>query len=128
MNAECLEQLAALIDSADPEPIELSTWESDSPTCYRLPDGNWFSMNVWRRNAHCGTIGCIAGLAEVLWPQFNSKPTTELEEFLGISADIGGKLFAPKGWIHDKPEFAPQHVARVIRHLIATGQVDWTIP
>lgn len=44
-------------------------------------------------------------------------------ELLGLTRAQAKSLFVPGGWLPDYND--PQWAARTIRHLIATGKVDW---
>lgn len=84
----------------------------------------------------CGTAMCIAGAIA----QFNGLNTRllpeEVAEVIDISEQDGARLFyasnddyygvadmLPEGTKFEK--ITPQWAARVIRHYLATGEVDW---
>lgn len=95
----------------------------------------------------CGTACCIAGAVcqfEMLglddrFPNGSMLFFSESDragagtlaaEFLGVSEAASGPLFLP--WDHfecgDTDEFSdPELAAQVVRHFIATGEVDWNL-
>lgn len=104
-------------------------------------DGQGFNMETWSKKDHtdyagakCGTVMCIGGAAN----QFFGEGTAGLAmvdepgvgiEILGLTRKQTVALFYPyvlgalssRNW----SSITPQHAARVIRHLIATDEVDW---
>lgn len=99
-----------------------------------------------KESLDCGAVCCIAGAAV----QFYNKPVELLErywdqksvlspmermhwgmvrdeatELLGLSADTAGELFFGSGAGVSRYEIDAKWAARVIRKLIATGEVDW---
>lgn len=79
----------------------------------------------------CGSVACIAGTA-VAW--YNPYYLTNYCEgfaadVLGLSEEEGDMLFYP--WDHydgdGQPDLSPKSVAKVIRNLIKTGEVDWHV-
>lgn len=77
--------------------------------------------------------GDIAGHLRAL-AGIESVSLLELGERLGLAGDLAYELFMPmhefadfaayhggKGWI------APEHAARVLRHLADTGEIDWSL-
>lgn len=86
-----------------------------------------FSMTNY--NHSCGTPSCIAGWAA--WEANNRHSVRNGEvsslalEHLEISQDIGEELFYPHGYSYNRQ--SPQKAAAVLRHLAATGEVDWDI-
>lgn len=97
-----------------------------------------FNMNQWYAEHPCGTIGCIAGHAMVLLDprgaQWNWKPYNAAEH-LGLvcnQLERSVELFTPDEDILrecglDYRGVRANHAAKVLRHLAATGKVDWTI-
>lgn len=106
---------------------------------------NHFDMGepVTPDDAGCGTACCIAGAVcqfEQLgmdvrdsggglgW-HYDTGADHLASNFLGIGSQEASELFVP--WEHfegDPSEFSdPELAARVVRHFIATGKVDWDI-
>lgn len=78
---------------------------------------------------HCGTTACMAGHAALLGEAPAGRNTFVFaKRWLGIEPKISYSLFAvrsplPGGVnVHD---ITPIHAARCLRHLAATGEVDW---
>lgn len=121
----------------DVEKLEyVAKWlEAGAP---HTPEGQGFNMDEWMRHSEedfyavdyqghaCGTAMCIGGA---------------LEQFFGLGADkevglevsdgewtLADQLFYP--WDHFSRAIDyndPLLAAKVIRHLIATGEVNWEI-
>jgi len=74
----------------------------------------------------CGTVGCIAGWAEQsFYGRISQNDTADnAQEQLGLTEDQAGDLFWPEGYGSDN-SFPPARVVDVLRHLRATGEVDW---
>jgi hypothetical protein len=89
----------------------------------------------WANGHKCGTAGCIAGCAVAM--QYPYREITEsahiaeeAEEILELTCDQAIELFMPSSTsvIYSGPgpyDITPQQAARVLRHLAATGEVDW---
>lgn len=118
-----------------------------------LPLGATFDMRAWISmfqipGAHaetiCGTVACIAGTAALLasdaaiaavkhrdYPALYRVNVSQVaQDWLELSGEQSADLFAPMLWNMMGVEYrnvTAQHAARVVRHLIATGEVDWTV-
>lgn len=98
-----------------------------------------FDMSSYVEVRKCGTVCCLAGAAQCFfdpkhtvknlnkwWPDWD---WSEAAELLGLDPTTADALFHPDQisdtmcWEHIKPKQA----ARVVRHLIETGKVDWTV-
>lgn len=102
-----------------------------------------FNMNQWYAEHPCGTVGCIAGHAMVLldpkgaiWGWKPSHAAAHLGLDIASSPkhdDIAEELFAPdevdlkEACGHDYRSIRANHAAKVLRHLAATGKVDWSV-
>lgn len=103
----------------------------------------------------CGTVCCIAGavcqfegvtnaeagmLAEKGWGELGWWGTggvaSQAQEILGLTSEQADNLFMPEGynsdewedeWEDDYRPLTAALAARVIRHLIATGDVNWEL-
>jgi hypothetical protein len=72
----------------------------------------------------CGTAGCIAGHASVLYnctDLLNTSPVTNLENFLAISLQEANDLAFPPYWTLRTKEEA----LTTLRRLRDTGEVVW---
>lgn len=96
-----------------------------------------FSMSIWDSEGEdlrgqypdhsghdCGTLCCIAGWTERLWPE----PDDYAGDILGLSRAMSYDLFEPRESYPDPYTSTPRRAAAVLRHLAATGEVDWSIP
>jgi hypothetical protein len=88
-----------------------------------------FSMSVWR----CDTIGCIGGWTNYLYPPADGRSISrEAASKLGLDEVTADQLFFPgmeSGW-NPQWEYAdvtPAMAAMVIRNLVDTGTVDWSL-
>lgn len=74
----------------------------------------------------CGTTACIAGWVVHLFGKPGDDLTTEAESLLDLSRAQAANLFIPT--INKAYEdITPDEAAIVLRHLAATGEVDWGI-
>lgn len=88
----------------------------------------------------CGTVCCIAGCAVQFFAPENCADLTNQElcrpnlvDYKGIAARVLGlgteqaeALFFPdRQLISDYSQITPQWAAKVIRHMVETGHVDW---
>lgn len=88
------------------------------------PSRGWgFDMSRWPYRTYmggeCGTPACIAGHAEAMY-------LCDPQDALGISDLKAQVLFFPE--LYDGPEYDTidrAWAARTLRHLAATGIVDW---
>ena len=82
---------------------------------------------------HCGTSHCIAGWATWLFAEGDARLAESPEmaqELLGLTNDQADNLFYPPAWqLAGKfwEEITAPHAAKVIDHLISTGEVDWRV-
>lgn len=95
----------------------------------------------------CGTACCIAGTANAFhfirtaqpWDGDSLNNPALAIGLLGLTEDQAEALFYPFAWdgetgsreaIGDTnwSRISPEHAARVIRHLMATGEVNWNLP
>jgi len=112
MNVERLTEIAEWLDRGAPE--------------RRVSGGviNGFDMeSFYDDHAACGTTCCIAGAAVAFHKGYSALDAWNVDdiaqELLGLTREQAGELFF-SGF-----GSTPQHAASVIRHLIATGTVDW---
>ena len=108
--------------------------EAQSHTDREAEDG--FAMNCFFHT--CGTPACIAGWADFLanGDEWVASDTLESRsqnvegramEWLGMSSSQRYELFWGGTKIADLAKVTPTHAAAVLRHLAATGDVDWFI-
>ena len=79
----------------------------------------------------CGSVACIAGTA-VAWynPDYlNNYCEGYAAQALGLTEKEAVMLFSPLDYYYDDglPDFSPKSVAKVIRNLIKTGKIDWSV-
>lgn len=139
-----LTRLADHLDSLPSAKFDLSNWFSIEPGV-PLPDIKWDTPVT----PGCQTCACIAGETLVLFAPDTvvTVPAVQhrAEELLGLTRHQSENLFVPREYDSvvddegdtDQPEVLPQgwlmadvtpkSAARVIRHLIATGNVDWRL-
>ena len=102
---------------------------ADAIEQHSIPDLG-FNMSVWKEAAspwrrdmsghNCRTVACIAGWTVALFPDDDAA------DALGMDDDRADLLFYPRGWINGSA-FPSSRAVAVLRHLAATGEVDWSI-
>lgn len=137
MNIDRLTEIAEWLEAGAPEKCNISG----------------FNMNTFGEKSSCGTVCCIAGSANAFhfesigekWNVYDLDDPGLASTLLGLTEDQSYRLFYPESWAGNvgcrNPELkldwkgeqpwhniSPQHAARVIRNLIATGDVDWNLP
>ena len=83
-----------------------------------------FSMRELFQAGDCGTTCCISGAAHEFWPDDEGPTPYFGQAQLGLTFEQAVRLFEPEGFSTGKYD-SPAWGARVIRKLIATGEVDW---
>ncbi len=99
--------------------------------------GFGFNMDWWSVNGavlkgwplreptnYCGTVCCIGGHAEAMYGTKRDLGWTEAGRLLGLDEVKAYLLFYPN--LGDYASISRSHAARVLRHLAATGLVDWS--
>lgn len=82
------------------------------------PTQGWiYDMRIGR----CGTRACLAGHAELMFGNDGG------EMAFGLTDDQRDALYMPVGWDFDRAYNDRARAARVLRHLAATGIVDWSV-
>lgn len=115
---------------------------ADAIEQHSIPDLG-FNMGVFRSKAdptdpsgvdltghNCGTVACIAGWAEAVYVREGGDPDRYRSSswYFGIEDDrTSERLITPPGWRTNPSQFTPERAVAVLRHLAATGEVDWTI-
>lgn len=117
MNIERLEALAARIEA-------MPHVDAQSP------EEHGFNMRFYRNEYKCGTACCISGVAaEMMGDEF--AWSDETATWLGLSDEYLSSLYFPHdseiGCDQLRELIPPQHAAAVIRNLIKTGEVDWSV-
>jgi hypothetical protein len=141
---EQLEQLAPVETPERLRLIEVAEWLERGGDEYRGVAR--FDMRCWKEEAACGTVCCIGGAlqmfnrellrekvrAKMYAPDYLDSEDLEilLDEhvpaIIGLSEEEADLLFYPAPGLRDRAWRAkPQQAAKVIRHLLATGKVDW---
>lgn len=119
--------LAPLLTPGQERLIEIAEWLESGG---EHKGATAFDYGTWRAPNHCGTTCCIGGAAEHFNPammvDFFRDHFTDFEEpaayILGLEDGQANHLF------YNGPEdVQPERAARVIRNLVATGNVDWSI-
>lgn len=115
MNAERILKLADVIEAAPKQGI---------PTSGARKPITAFNMGSW----HCGTVGCIAGWAHQTFGDGNYGVNIcrAAEEHLDLNEHDAGELFIP-ATDNSLDDIVPSQAAKVLRHLAATGKVDWSV-
>jgi len=91
-----------------------------------------FDMGDWGDGAdvECGTAACIGGWAErLLFGELYGRPTWLVGAEMGLSIDQSEDLFFLVGKQQpglDFQDITTAHAVKVLDHLIATGEVDWS--
>jgi hypothetical protein len=94
--------------------------------------GKIHGFNLNYETFECGAPACLAGWSA--WEQRGHPETIRFDDtfledarkYLGISEDIGGKLFYPFGQGIDFGAVTPEDAALTLRKLVETGEVDWS--
>jgi len=87
---------------------------------------------------NCGTVACIAGWASHIMGQADRPSFSGAQEFFGITEVQREELFYARnhplteddgeGWVHAPlDQISGEQAVRTLRHLAATGVVDWTV-
>jgi len=81
----------------------------------------------------CGTVMCIAGWASAISGRKDNPAFYHARDFLGIDPKTSRHLFYaanhPDSEVGEGPldDITATQAVAVLRHLAATGEVDWTI-
>lgn len=90
------------------------------------PNHGWgFDMS-----SPCGTVCCIGGHCHLMFGEYNAHTlnwTNNARKHIGLSLEDANALFMPHNWHSDKSLSDRPRAARVLRHLAATGKVDWSV-
>lgn len=120
MNKQVIRHLADVIERDD--------YEFDMNSCDKATK---------KTSNHCGTPGCIAGIASAIWPSVNKYGWTagSVGMKLGIYGDwvnLTDKLFFPEGLKFDDCKAKIQYkkltrkgAVATLRRLADTGEVKW---
>ncbi len=115
---------------------------ADAIEQHSIPDLG-FNMNLWFEgdgtyadfSGHrCGTVACIGGTAGLVIEGIKDCNEIDAARILGLGDgdgydDRAGQLFYPKSIESvDWSKITPAQAARTLRHLAATGTVDWDLP
>jgi len=104
----------------------------------KSPELEW---SLDRSGHECGTVACIAGHAAIIMADLKAPLETEAQvdefaqgsfireasEWLGLEAGPAHKLFFGDGAETYRAHIPADQAVRTLRHLAATGQVDWTV-
>lgn len=143
MNIPRLTQLADYLEQSTPDQFNFQYWFGDVPG-HELPDRELTVATLATINPKCGTCGCIAGDAILLFGRDRTFDMWNIPEvaadLLGIEMWTAGLLFQPlRGWRfpqehpdpttlggRDRGTITAQEAATTIRKLIETQEVDWS--
>lgn len=111
----------------------IASWLEDGAPEHKGVAG--FNMGDFEDITSCGTVCCIAGAAVYFFGDSRKGSMAQAEELLELDIDTADDLCSPlTDDAHycvqnkDNPRFiSAERAARVIRNLIATGTVDWSI-
>ena len=84
-----------------------------------------FCMKNWIGHSKCGTAGCLAGVAAMLWPPDNRHCVSVLPyaiEVLGLSLDDSG-LFTP-GVFVPYEDISPEQAAAAVENVLGGMDSD----
>jgi hypothetical protein len=83
---------------------------------------------VDRSGHNCGTVACIAGWSAALRTGSALDASVMSEAlYLGLDYSSGAKLFGCDMPINERNVVTQEQAVRTLRHLAATGEVDWTV-
>ena len=145
MNTERINQLADDLDkvqAVNPKGFNMSTWGYGMiASLCNLPDYNSVSFQAIAlddRIDYCGTAGCIAGWTTLLHGEtyHAEQPMVFARRYLELDEEMAPYLFMPNEHEDDASDdynagrviYAQINAgmaAKVLRHLAATGDVDW---
>jgi hypothetical protein len=88
-----------------------------------------FDMHDYISLRHCGTTACIAGWAAIVagggnvpLDGFMPDPHGDAQTYFGLDPHDSSSLFLP---LEGAFVATPAQAVRCLRHLAATGEVDW---
>ena len=143
-----LTELAELLESADEGENFVAYLPIGGSNLQRMELG--FDMDMWFKQEDergkvilgdyykpvplhdCDTVCCLGGTANLIWGKSRTREEIDddqrAKKILGLDYEEGDKLFYPKNyWSVFQEHLVAANAAKVIRHLIATGEVDWGI-
>jgi hypothetical protein len=94
---------------------------------------NWIDTTLPDVAGHpCGTAACIAGWAYILntgrMQEHSDEPLwVTAQKLLGLDVEDADNLFEP-GNPDTWADITDQQAVRTLRHLAATGEVNWNLP
>lgn len=117
MNTERLLKLAEHIEALEMGQFDPHTFTNDPVK---------FNMGYWS----CGTVACIGGWADCLWAGEEGW-LMATKDILDLEHNKAEELFYPGSTRNAEHEYnyediTPKMAASCIRHLVETGEVDWT--
>ena len=91
------------------------------------PHEGHFNLDYITFGYECETPACIAGHVEAIWGScdYSIGVMQRAGKMLDLDRLIYLELFDPH--IPGREEITPQHAAKVLRHYVATGIVDWDL-
>lgn len=140
MNITAIHTLAETLENLPPEKkvgFNMGTYHHDLAS-----DFGPMETNVGHQ---CGTVACIAGWASMFLREDGTgllqRPRREIDipafddlgaHLLGLDENQANSLFEPMNYEFENADIdwgqiTPAQAAKVLRHLAATGEVDWSI-
>ena len=120
MNKKRILKLADVIEKA---PHVIMGEEVPPAVYYTASKIIGFDMSVYNAHGSCGTVGCIAGHAAMIWPLTEKTDSRRIisiaAKALGLSAEEAGELFVPDH-LNDFRAVTPAIAAEVLRS-VANG-------
>lgn len=76
----------------------------------------------------CDTVACMGGHCNILWGNGSLQDEQGAAASLGLDYADANRLFYPNTVRLGKwDDITPKKAARVLRHLVKTGEIDWTL-
>jgi hypothetical protein len=126
MNIERLTEIAEWLEAGAPERNGVAAFNMVD---FNITPDEFKVITGKKPPVSCGSICCIAGTANVWWPDENNTYMTSARKKLGLSFSQANTLFfANEGEEEEErvlSDISPAWAARCVRKLIATGCVDW---
>lgn len=123
LNIPNIKRVRDHIAGLPPEQFDMSWWAGNPTVQANIQPADLLH--------NCGTCGCIGGWTEALlfprlgadWPE---RGDYEIGGALGLSDAQSDELFYPSG-IGNWKSISIQKAVAVLDHLMATGNVDWSV-
>ncbi len=135
LNIANIQKVRDHIAALPPERFDLSHWFFDpSASSFGWNHADWLGVtNAQALHGSCGTCGCIAGHALAALAPDDAVPASPgfaAAQLLQLSTEQRYDLFEPDpgtGLSIARSDVSRDQAVAVLDHLIATGEVDWSI-